>query len=136
MKRRVVAVIMLTLLLCSCFVGYAEAAEQRASELIISCSCGISSKGTTLHATAAVSAKVTCDQIGFISLTIQEYINGKWVTVAGEYGQYAIDKSGYSISLSHDGKSGAKYRAQCKAYVKDGSLSDTTSKTSGTKTLP
>lgn len=136
MKKRILAVMMLTLLLCTCFVGYAEDATPFASELIISCSCGISAKGTTLTATSSISAKVICDKIGFSSLVIQEYRDGKWVTVSGKYSQYINDKAGYSISLSYNGKSGAKYRAQCKAYVKDGTLSDTASLTSGSKTLP
>lgn len=48
MKKWIIAIMMLTLLLCSCFAAYAEASILRASELIVSCSCGISANGTAL----------------------------------------------------------------------------------------
>lgn len=136
MKRRIVAVMMIMLLLCSCFAGYAEESVMRASDLIVSCSCGISSNGTSLTATASISAKDICDKIGFTSLVIQEYRNGKWITVAGKYSQYAYNKTGYATSLSYTGTSGMKYRAKCNAYVKKGDASDTASQTTSTKTLP
>ena len=136
MKKRILAVMMLTLLLCTCFVGYAEEATLFASELINSCSCILNMNGTALTASATINAKTVCDQIGFSSLVMQEYRDGKWVTVAGKSSQYKYDKTSYGITLSYNGKSGAKYRAQCKAYVKDGTLSDTASQTSGSRTLP
>lgn len=136
MKKRIVAIMMVTLLLCSCFASYAESPVPYASALIMSCSCGISARGTTLNATASISAKDLCDKIGFTSLVIQEYRDGKWVTVAGKYNQYINNKAGYAIALSHSGTSGMKYRAKCSAYVKDGSLSDTAGETTASKTLP
>lgn len=136
MKKRIVAGMMLSLLLCACFVGYARETTSRASELINSCSCIMNMNGTTITASATINAKTLCDKIGFRSLVIQEYRDGKWVTVIGKYSRYKTNKASYAITLSYTGKSGAEYRAQCKAYVEDDTLSDTASQTTGSRILP
>ena len=41
MKNRMIAITMPMLLLCICFAGYAEEPAMRASERIVSCSCGM-----------------------------------------------------------------------------------------------
>ena len=135
MKNRIIATVMIIVALCSCLVCHAEEIVPTASDLISTCSCTLTAKGTRLQASATVSAKSVSDKIGFSLVCIQENRNGTWVTVASRTNQYNYNRANQTVTLSYSGKIGYKYRAQCRAYVKDGSISDTASRTSSTKTL-
>lgn len=110
--------------------------ERRASELIKSYSCSLTRSGKTLSASCTLTAKDIVDQIGVTNFSIQEKRNGSWVSVKSLVGDYNYNRLLYSGGLTYTGKEGYEYRAVAHFYVKDGSLSDTATKTSARKEIP
>lgn len=137
MNRRYLSFFILILALCCCFTAYAENVNDmtRASEIIDSCSLTLYSSGTNLTASGLISANYTCTKIGAQIIKIQEYRNGSWVTVASKSSAYGYNVSSHRASVTYTGRSGYKYRATCTFYASDGSISDTQTRTTGSKTI-
>lgn len=110
--------------------------ERHASELINSYSCSLVRSGRSLTAESIIMATDSVDQVGVSSFSIQEKRNGDWVSVKSVEGSYSYNRTGHTVTLTYTGRPGYDYRATANFYVKDGSLSDTASKTSPLRTIP
>ena len=110
--------------------------ERRASELIDAISCSLVRNGRSLTASCTVRATYFADKIGVTSFSIQEKRNGDWVSVKSVKDSYCYDDISYTGGLTYTGRKGYEYRAVANFYVKDGSLTDTDSKTSSVRTIP
>ena len=110
--------------------------ERRASELIKSYSCSLTRSGRNLSSNCVIMAMDIMDQIGVSSFSIQEKRDGEWVSVKSVEGSYFYNRTGYTGNLTYTGRPGYEYRAVANFYVKDGSLSDTASKTSSIREIP
>lgn len=137
MNNRIIFVTIVTLLVLSCIAAYAEDAgfTPYASDVISGASVTIGNDGSTITATASVSARTMSDQVGISTLKFQKYNNGTWITVKTVRSVYKYDATVYRGSHTYTGESGEKYRVVCTFYVSDNGISDTLSKTSSTVTL-
>lgn len=139
MKRKpfLIASLIVIITVCLSFTAYAEGSdlEPYASELIGRYSLKITPSGTTISATAAITANATSDQIGFSSLKFQRYSSGSWITVKTISAVYKYDAASYGGTYKYTGESGEKYRAVCTFYVRNGTTSQTRTSTTSSVTL-
>lgn len=136
-KRLLSSMLLIITLICFGLVAYAEddTGSAYASALINSYSVRLTNSGTTLSASASVTAKAKYDQVGFSTLKFQKYTDGSWVTVKTISAVYRYEAASYSGTHTYTGESGEKYRVVCTFYVRNGTTSDSRTSTSSSITL-
>lgn len=139
MKKILACIMLLVLLLNGC--GFAQMDDEsqqsisRASELICRCSVSISVSGTKLTAKGTIAANYRMEKLGASSLKIQEYRDGKWVTVASKLSSFSYNKADHVCTVSYEGTEGKTYRAIGVFFATDGTKSDSISGTTNGKTI-
>ena len=135
MKRNIAILLLSLLLVCLASNALADTITPFASTLISSTSVSLSASGTTLTATANISAKTVCDTLGFSYIRIQVLQGTQWVTVRSVTSQYKTSALTHSYSLSYTGTSGNVYRATAGFYAQDGDITETRSGTSSSSSI-
>ncbi len=134
-QRRIGAALAVCLLCMAVLIPCADAEmviTPRASTLIQYTGVGISNLGGgEVEATAIIQCVMSVTTLGFNYVRIQEYRDGAWTTVRSTYSQYAGNKSRHSYTLTYNGTTGMRYRAQAGFVAQNGSVTDTTSRSSG-----
>ena len=137
MKRTFFFTLLLVMFTAFCFTAYADndGISTCASDLINSCSIETTRSGTTITASATVSAKDVYDQVGISTMKFQQYVDGSWTTVKTYSAIYKYETSAYAATRTYTGVSGEKYRVVCTFYVRNGVTSDTSTVTGSSFTL-
>lgn len=68
--------------------------------------------GGKIDATVAISCNNPADQVGVVSLVIEEYRNGSWVIVASQYSDYQTNTYSYNATISYNGTADTQYRSK------------------------
>lgn len=139
MKKLLLCILSLALLLNGC--GFAQMDDEsqqiecHASEIIAKCSVTISMSGNKITARGTLSANYKMEKLGASSLKIQEYRDGKWVTVASKLSSFSYNKADHVCTVSYEGTEGETYRAIGVFFATDGTLSDSISAATRGKVL-
>ena len=131
LKRIMAFVLLLAIALSSFSVAFATTIQPRASELIVDRFIYAFAYGNgKIEFTVDMSTYRSVDKIGFPSIELQEKQGGSWETVKSATDKYGYNCSMFSYSIPYNGTSGNEYRVVVEYYAKDGSISDTKTKTS------
>ncbi|MDO4356948.1 MAG: hypothetical protein Q4E13_10615 [Clostridia bacterium] len=106
----------LALFLCCSLPVHALAEIVPMSNEDITSQCSLTVSGKSLSATARIQTRDIAETLKITNLSIQEYRDGKWVSVKQTSGTKSNSFS-FSKSLSYTGRSGYKYRAVAKFSI-------------------
>lgn len=96
-------------------------------------SCNLTRDGNALTAIAIVRSREQADVLKITSLSIQEYQDGRWVTVKSVSNVIKTNSSYLSKTLTHTGKTDCKYRAVARFSVTIDGVTATATRTSATR---
>lgn len=129
--KRIISFIIFLALVVSCSLACASEPQTRASDLIVDRYIyAYAYAGGDVKFTADMTTHGSVDKLGFPSIKLQEKQGSDWVTVKSASNKYAYNSAFHSYSISFSGTSGNEYRVVVEYYAKDGSVSDTKTKTS------
>ncbi|HIS99949.1 MAG TPA: hypothetical protein IAA59_06910 [Candidatus Faecaligallichristensenella faecipullorum] len=135
--KRILMLGLLVFGLClgTCSVVLAQEITPYSSDLFQKANATLNVNGKVLTAQVKIVGRQRLDQVGVSSFAIQEYRNGTWVSVKVFKSGYNKNALTYTHTLTHNGKSGTKYRVRATCVAKLDGQTDTRVRLSSTKTI-
>lgn len=127
--KRIISLVLLVITLISITMASAEIMPY-ASQIFSATSLHTDISGGRVICGATAKSWVTADQLGMSSMTIyEETSSGGWTKVASASGKYGYNTMNYSYSISATAKADKEYKFVAKFYGKDGSITDSVTRT-------